>query len=872
MHIREPRRSPLRNLSLVWLVPLLALAITLGVAWQNFSDRGFLIEIRFEDAQGVLPSETSVRYRDVVIGRVESVEFTEDLTEVAVGARIDSDLAPYIDRDAAFWVVRPQVTSRGIEGLSTVLSGVYIEGAWDSMPGTEATSFQGLSGPPLVQAGRAGKRITLRTENGTTISEGAPVLHRGVQVGELEAPRLAGNGAFVLVDAFIEAPHDQLLSDGTRFWDTSGFTVSFGASGFELNFNSIASLVTGGLSFATIYEGGDPVEAGTVFDIFSDEQEARRSLFAPGTLGSLTLSVRFDENVGGLNTGADVTFRGLKVGQVDGLQSVVIETPEGPEIELLANISVDPRRIGLPEDTDEGEVLDFFARAVQNGLRARLGTGSFFSRDLIVELVELPDPEPASFDRDAEPNPRLPSIESDLPDVTATAQGVLDRVSALPLEELMEQAISLMASIEDVARADGTRQAPDAVLGLIEDTRALISAEETQALPAEINAIVSDLRAVVAELRESGATRNLASALESLDAIAADLAEGSDALPEIVENLRAFSERAAALETEALVAEAQNVLQSLNAFLADEALQSLPPTLGEIADEVRVALRGINEGGTVERLNAALANLETVSADVAASSAGFPELVENLRTFSANAAALDADALAQQASAALGSLDRFLADEALQSLPTSLSATVEELRATLSGINEGGAVGRLNTALANLESISADVAAASGRVPALIGDLQTLADRTAALDTEGLVATAQRVLDSADRFISSDDTQDMPPALTRALNEVEGALSELREGGAVDNVNEALVSAKDAADAIARAAEDLPQLSSRLEGLVAQAEAAIASYGPRSDINGEALSTLRELRDAARSVSQLARSIERSPNSLLFGR
>jgi paraquat-inducible protein B len=872
MDIREPRRSPLRNLSLVWLVPLLALAVTLGVAWQNFADRGTLIQIAFDDAQGVLPGETALRYRDVVVGRVKDVDFTTGLDRVLVSARIDSDVAPYLDADADFWVVRPEVSARGIEGLSTVLSGVYIEGAWDGERGEARTAFDGRDGPPLVQPGRPGKRITLRTENGTTISKGAPVLYRGVQVGELEAPRLAQGGGFVLVDAFVDAPHDALLTGGVRFWDTSGFRVSFGTGGFQLDFDSIASLVTGGLSFATIYDGGEPVDAGAVFDIFPDEQAARRSLFAPGAVGSVTLSVRFDENVGGLNAGADVTFRGLAVGQVDGLQSVVTETDAGPEVELIANITVDPARIGLAADAGEDAVFDFFEEAVANGLRARLSTQSFFSRDLIVEIVELPEAAPAAFDRSAEPNPRLPSVESDLPDVTATAQGVLDRVNDLPLEEVLDQAISLMASIEDVARSEGTRQTPDAVLALVEDTRALIAAEETQALPGELNAIVADLRAVVAELRESGATRDLASALESLDAVASDLAQGSDRLPEILGNLQRFSEEAAALDTRALANEARDALENLNALLSDEALQTLPPTVADAASRLRTILRDIDEGGAVARLNAALADLETVGADAAAASDSLPELIENLRAFSETANGLESEALVTQARSALENLNALLADEALRGLPPTIADAAGSLRRTLQELDEGGAVTRLNAALANFETVSTDLAAASGDVPGLLEDLQTLADRTAGLDTEGLVQTAQSVLDSADRFVSSDDTQNVPPALIGALNEVEAALAELREGGAVTNVNEALVSTRDAADAIATAAQDLPQLSERLDSLVRQAEAAIATYGPRSEISGEALATLRELRDAARAVTDLSRAIERSPNSLLFGR
>ena len=48
--VSGPRRSIWRNLSLVWLVPLAALLVTLGIAWQTWAERGTRIEITFENA------------------------------------------------------------------------------------------------------------------------------------------------------------------------------------------------------------------------------------------------------------------------------------------------------------------------------------------------------------------------------------------------------------------------------------------------------------------------------------------------------------------------------------------------------------------------------------------------------------------------------------------------------------------------------------------------------------------------------------------------------------------------------------------------------------------------------------------------------
>lgn len=686
LDVSPARRSPWRNLSLVWLVPILALAVSLGVAWQTFAERGELIEISFLNAAGVTPGETTIRYRDVAIGTVERVGFTADLSRVLVQARIDRQVAPFLDESAQFWVVRPQVSTRGISGLSTVLSGVYIEGAWDDVLGTERTRFEGLDEAPAAQPGREGTRISLRSADGSILSQGAPVFFRGIEVGRLERPRLTVSGDSIVVDAFVDAPHDRRLTSATRFWDTSGFEVSVGPGGLSLDVESIASLVAGGIEFDDIYAGGTPVGPGYVFDIYADESTARRSLYLRTRDTSVTVSTVLEGTVGGLEPGAAVEFGGIEVGEVSMIAARLEEGASGPELRLDTTLALDPRLLGLPQDAGAEEVYDFLAAAVDKGLRARLATAGLFSSALIVELATVPEAPQAEFQREAEPLPRLPSVASALPDFTATAEGVLERINALPIEELLHQAIATMASVEELARADSTKAIPGSTVALLEDTRALVNDEATRALPGEFRDAVSELRDVVAELKAQGAFEKLASAIAQADAAAAN------------------------------------------------------------------------------------------------------------------------------------------------------------------------------------------IAAASEEAPALVEDLRALAAKANSLEAEELIAAATRVLDSADALIGTEAARALPPALTGALDEVRATLAELREGGAVENVNATLTSARDAADAVAAAAEGLPELSARLDRLVAQAEALIGAYGARSEVNGETLAALREVRGAARAVAQLARAIERNPNSLLLGR
>ncbi|SHH86890.1 MlaD family protein [Marivita hallyeonensis] len=809
MKVSPPKKSFWRNLSFVWLVPLLALAVSLGIAWQNYADRGTLVTISFGNASGISQGETTLRYRDVVVGQVERVNFTDDLGRVLVNVRVDNEIVPFMDDESVFWVVRPEVSARGISGLSTVLSGVYIEGAWDNVAGNPMTEFVGADSPPLVQPGRPGKRITLATDDGTTISYGSPVLFRGVEVGRLETPRLSADGRTVLVDAFIDAPHDARLSQATRFWDSSGFELSFGTAGFEVDFDSLASLLTGGIQFDNLYEDGEEIGPGYVFTLYEDEEEARRNRLVRGVARGVPFSIQFDESVAGLEAGDEVTYQGLDVGVVTELRSSIQETPFGPQLTLVADVSIDPLRMGLPPDATPEQTVEFFRFAVSTGMRARLATESLLSSDLRVELVVLDDVSADRLVETDDGHPLLPSVESNLSDFTATAEGVLERINALPIEEVMDQAISLMDSFEQLARNEDLQRVPGSTVALIDDARALVGSEAIQSIPAQIEAAVEDLTALVAEVREGGAVASLNSALARLDEAMVGINEASQSAPALAQNLTRLTEEeipavlselqgvaqtAQDLELDALVAGATQTLNRVDALLAQEAVQSIPASVNAAIADVRTVVADLQAEGAVESLGRALRNLDRVMADASVASQDAPALTANLRQIT------ETD------------------------------------------------------------------------IPALLGELEAVAKTANELELQALVDSATGTLNRVDALIGSDETMDLPGTINDALTEMRLALSELRQGGVVENLNATLQSASDAAGSVAESVEDLPQLTARLERLVGETEAVIGSYGARSDFNQQTLSALREVQNAAKSISELARAIERSPNSLIFGR
>jgi paraquat-inducible protein B len=119
--------KPRRWFSWVWIVPAIAAAIVIWLALRELEDRGPLITISFNDAEGLQAGETKVRHKAVDLGTVESVHLTPDMASVVVRARIRRSAVAHLTSGARFWIVRPRVGFDGISGLSTIVSGSYIE-------------------------------------------------------------------------------------------------------------------------------------------------------------------------------------------------------------------------------------------------------------------------------------------------------------------------------------------------------------------------------------------------------------------------------------------------------------------------------------------------------------------------------------------------------------------------------------------------------------------------------------------------------------------------------------------------------------------------------------------------------------------------
>ncbi len=239
-----------RTLPLIWIVPLIALVVGGWLITRHSPDRGPEIMIRFHNGAGIEAGRTMLEHKGVAVGTVESVALDDKLDIVLVKVRLAKHAASLARADSEFWLVRPEIGFSGIKGLDTLFTGtrLKVRPGHSSQPATE---FTALRRAPLLETSARGRSYVLRADRLGALTSGAPVFFREIKVGFVEAHRLTPDADGVLVRIRVRTPYDQLIRPDTRFWNSGGVSVKVGLLGAEIRSNSLESLISGGVAFAT---------------------------------------------------------------------------------------------------------------------------------------------------------------------------------------------------------------------------------------------------------------------------------------------------------------------------------------------------------------------------------------------------------------------------------------------------------------------------------------------------------------------------------------------------------------------------------------------------------------------------------------------
>lgn len=442
------------NVSLVWIVPIVAILVGVSLVVRNWMQEGPTITITFKTGEGLTAHKTQVKYRNVLIGEVTAVDLAEDNKSVAATVALHKEAENFARAESKFWVVRPRIGASGVTGVDTLLSGSFI-GA-DAGQSTEARkAFTGLESPPPVTYGESGKHFTLYAKDLGSLDIGSPIYYRKIPVGQVISYALDAGGKSVNIGIFIDAPNDQFVTANTRFWNASGFNVDVGADGVKVNTESLSSLLIGGLSFGAPENAeGDTLAANNQrYELFADEQSA----LAPPNGKSQILRFRFDQAMRGLSVGAPVEFMGVDFGKVTSVQ--LDFDPAKRNFPVMVEAVIYPERMGpahakmldalhytQDDDASLGKLIGSF---VEHGLRAQARSGNLLTGQLYISLDFYPKAKPVAFDASVRPI-MMPTEPGSLEKVQEQFQQLVERFSKLPVERIAK---NLDASLDELHKS-----------------------------------------------------------------------------------------------------------------------------------------------------------------------------------------------------------------------------------------------------------------------------------------------------------------------------------------------------------------------------------------------------------------------------------
>lgn len=362
----QANTRPASSWSAIWILPLIALAIGAWLAWEAYSERGIYIEVVFESAEGIEIGKTSVLYKGMTIGVVRDLRLGDDERRQVVVAEIEmnKDVDSYLRSGTRFWLVRPSVTLAGITGLETLVSGNYI--GISPADGEDTRRFVALTEEPPMSDSRIGLHLTLKADRLGSLNRGSPVFYRQIQVGQVKNFVLAEDDSTVEVQLYIQPEYAHLVRKHTRFWNASGVTVDAGLTGVKFRTESLASIVAGGIAFATpAHRKESPATDPSIpFRLYEDFDAAQAGI---KTLVAL-------QDFDGLQAGrTTVIYKGMQVGLLKKLD--IDSDLSGAQAEL----SIDPLfEDYLVDDTQFWVVKPSVSVAGISGLEA-LVRGNYIS-------------------------------------------------------------------------------------------------------------------------------------------------------------------------------------------------------------------------------------------------------------------------------------------------------------------------------------------------------------------------------------------------------------------------------------------------------------------------------------------------------------
>ena len=265
----------------------------------------------------------------------------------------------------------------------------------------------------------------------------------------------------------------------------------------------------------------------------------------------------FEGSLRGLRAGANVTFRGVRVGQVRELyvrfneNTLEFDSPVVIELEDGAIRTTELDEMRTQSDADE-----LFSQLIEKGLRAQLQMESFVTGQLLVDLDYHPNTKAMFRDKDKQYR-EIPTVPNDVQIVLANFQNFFAQLKDVPFDEIFRD---LKKSIHGIEQIVNSPELAHTLKGIDK----FVNSVDTQQLTSNLTNTIEDLDTTIANIQSL--VKNFD---KQVDPLAINLNETMD-------------------DFQAAVLEIQNTSKEVRILLQDQGLRSeLSDAIIEFANAAR---------------------------------------------------------------------------------------------------------------------------------------------------------------------------------------------------------------------------------------------------------------------------------------------
>jgi paraquat-inducible protein B len=223
--------------------------------------------------------------------------------------------------------------------------------------------------------------------------------------------------------------------------------------------------------------------------------------------------VFFPGSVKGLQTGSQVTFRGVRVGEVVEVSAFLTGLPDNPiQIEVVCEFYGDvvetPEGVVDPFEGVDPEVL--VARLIEQGIRARMMSASLLTGQKYIELDFMPD-DPARLVGMSRRYPEIPTTPTAIEKLSERIEELMSKLAEIPLGKVLENVQMAIRALREILESpdlkgtlEGANRGAAAIAPTLAEVRETLkkAREVIGDLGGNVDGVSEDVSKTMAELRE----------------------------------------------------------------------------------------------------------------------------------------------------------------------------------------------------------------------------------------------------------------------------------------------------------------------------------------------------------------------------------